>query len=437
MDKHGRIIEQGALYVENETIVDVGRVEDLKNAHKADLIIEAPNSVIMPGLVNCHIHFASSLIRGLIDDTTLEEWGDKFSPPSEYGSREWNVMATRLVCLEMIKAGVTSYADGGGRDEVETGERYRSGLRGFLTFLVMDEIGDYRSILRLIQNNYSSRLQLMLGPWWVPEIPREVLEEVGEISRKHGMKVRMHVAETRHEIEEMKRKHGCDGSVEYLEKLGLLGPNLIAAHCVHVSPNEIELLQKNSVKVAHCPISNAKLGDGTAPLLDFIRAGITVGLGTDGVATNNCVDIFGEMKFACLLQRAIHQDPHAIGAETVLKMATIDAAKVLGAEHQIGSLEVGKRADVTILDFKKPHFYPKSDVISHIVYSAQPSDVNTVIVDGRIIMQDRRVLTIEESKTLEEIQHFYSDAITSRVVSKTFKEYAKQKFSRENRGEDD
>jgi len=428
MDQHGRIIDKGAVYIEGENIVNVGRSDDLKRAHKPELIIAEPNGVIMPGLINCHVHFSSSLIRGLVDDVTLEEWSEKFSPFAQYGSHEWNVLATRLVCLEMIKAGVTSYVDGSGRDKVEIGERYKSGLRGFLAFLIIDEIGDYKSILKLIQDNYSNRLQLMLGPWWVPEIPKEVLEEVNEISRRYGMKVRMHVAETKHEIEEINRKQGCNGSIEYLEKLGLLGPNLIATHCVHVSPNEIKLLQKHDVKVAHCPISNAKLGDGIAPLVDFIKTGITVGLGTDGVATNNCVDMFNEMKFACLLQRAVHQNPHPIGAETVLGMATIDAAKVLRADHQIGSLETGKKADIIILDFKKPHFYPKSNVISHIVYSAKSSDVNTVIVGGKIIMQDRKVLTVDESKTLEEIQSFYSDILTSKTIPKAFKDYVKQKY---------
>ena len=319
-----------------------------------------PESLIVPGLINCHVHFNSSLIRGLIDDLGLEEWDEEIPPPPQYGNRRWRHLATRLVLLEMVKAGVTSYADGSGDDEDGLKERYESGLRGFLSLRIMDEVEDFRALLQLVRERYGDRLRLMLGPWWVSKVPREVLEEVGEVAKRYGLKVGIHAAETEREVKEIRRKYGCKGSIDYLREVGLLGPNLVAVHCVHLTPEEIEMLKEYDVKVVHCPTSNAKLGDGIAPLVELLKAGVTVGLGTDGMATNNCVDMFAEMKLACLLQRAIHKDPHVIGANTVLRMATVWAAEVLG-DKWIGSLEVGKRADLITLDLSKPHFHPRTD----------------------------------------------------------------------------
>lgn len=239
------------------------------------------------------------------------------------------------------------------------------------------------------------------------------LLEVKEVAERRDLKIHMHVAESRGEIQEIRKKYGCDGSVEYLDRLGLLSPRLIAAHCVHVSPREIDLMRMRGVGVAHCPASNAKLGDGIAPLADFLKAKITLGLGTDGPATNNCVDMFQEMKFACLLQRAVSCDPTVVRAEDVLRMATIGGAKLLGIENEIGSIEIGKRADIIILDFEKPHLYPRTDIVSHLVYSVKASDVDTTIVDGKVLMKNRKVITINEAPVLKEAQRAYEN-ISSR-----------------------
>lgn len=221
----------------------------------------------------------------------------------------------------------------------------------------------------------------------------------------------MHVAETRWEIREIKRKYGCDGSIEYLHQLGLLSSRLIAAHCVHVTSKEIKLMNVNRVGVVHCPVSNAKLGDGIAPLSSFLNAKVTVGLGSDSPATNNCIDMFQEMKLACLLQRATQCNPSVIKAEDVLKMATINGAKILGMENEIGSIEAGKKADIIIINFQKPHFYPKTNIIPHLVYSARASDVDTSIIDGRVVMRKRRVLTMNEAELLEKAQEVYENMV--------------------------
>jgi len=374
----------------------------------------------MPGLVNSHVHFTSVLRRGVEDDLSLEQWLGTLpwmhTRATQLVSKEkladWvennlGVVAAafRLVCLEMIKAGITCYSAGAGM----LSERYESGLRAFNALLITDEIGDYKSPLKCVQENYSDRFQFGLGPW-VPLIPRDTLLEVKEVAERHDLKIHMHVAESTREIEEIKKKHGCDGSIEYLDRLGLLSPRLIAAHCVHVSRREIDLLRMRGVGVAHCPASNAKFGNGIAPLSDFLKAKITVGLGSDGPATNNCIDIFQEMKFACLLQRAAHRDPTVVKAEDALRMATISGAGLLGMDNEIGSIEIGKRADIIIIDFRKPHLYPRTDVISHLVYSVKASDVDTTIVDGKILMRNRKVLTLNESAVLEEVQEAYRTA---------------------------
>jgi len=406
MDKFNRLLPKGAIYIEKSKIVNVGRTRDIEKAYKADEVIDASNGVVMPGLINAHVHFTSVLRRGVEDDLPLEHWLDTLSPhPTEFASREELTATFRLVLLEMIKGGITCYSAGAGM----LPERYESGLRSFNALLVTDKIGDYKSVLQSIQENYSDRCLFGFGTPWLPQVPENTLLEMKEVAEKHNLRIHMHVAESKGEIQEIKKKYGFDGSIEYLNRLGLLTPRLTAAHCVHVSPKEIELMKKKGVGVAHCPASNAKLGDGIAPLVDFLKAKITLGLGTDGPATNNCIDMFQEMKFACLLQRAAHRNPTVVKAEDVLKMATIGGAQLLGLENEVGSIEIGKKADVIIVDFEKPHLYPRTNIISHLVYSARASDVDTTIVDGKVLMQNRKVKTMNEASVLKKAQEAYEN----------------------------
>lgn len=300
----------------------------------------------MPGFINSHIHFISSLLRGMLDNLSLEQWGKIWTLPPEEEIKDGIIVASKLVCLEMIKAGVTSYIGGVRGGEIGKAEidvRYKSGLRSFLTFSIVNKIGNYRDVLNCIQNNYSDRMQLLLGPWWTLEVPQEVLIKVGEIAEKPDLKISIHTAETSWEVKEIRRKTNYEGAIDYLNHLGLLSSRLIAVHCIHVSKKEIDSMRKKKVGVVHCPVSNAKLGDGIAPITEFLKAGMTVGLESDGVATNNCIDMFQEMKITCLLQRAVHQDPRVIKAEEVLKMATINGVKLLGIDKKLGSIEIGKK----------------------------------------------------------------------------------------------
>jgi len=420
LDRSNRIIKNGAIYIENDTIRDIGETKKLKKEYKPDITINAANSIVMPGFINSHVHFISSLLRGMLDNLSLKQWGKIQTLPPENKIREGIIAASKLICLEMIKAGVTSYIGGVREGEIGKAEidvRYKSGLRGFLAFSIINKIGNYRDILNYIQNNYSDRMQLLLGPWWTLKVPQEVLIKIGEIAEKHDLKISIHAAETSWEVKEIRRRTNYEGAIDYLNHLELLSSRLIAIHCIHVSRKEINLMRKTKVKVVHCPVSNAKLGDGIAPITDFLKAGITVGLGSDGVATNNCIDMFQEMKIACLFQRAVLQNPRVIKAEDVLKMATIKGAKLLGIDKKLGSIEIGKKADIIIIDIKKPHFYPRTNLISHIVYSAKPSDVDTVIVDGKIIMKNRNVITMNEEEILKEIQEIHDSIFPNKQLT--------------------
>lgn len=416
MDERNSMLTDGAVYVEGAKIVQVGSTQELESAYKAHDVIDATNSVVMPGLVNSHVHFASVLKRGVEDDLPLEAWlgtlpwQRDLRVLTELVSREELAAAFRLVLLEMTKAGITCYSAGAGMLQ----ERYESGLRSLNSLLVADKVGDYRKVLQSIEENYSDRFHFGLGTPSLPLVPEDTLLEMNEVAEKHNLKVHMHVAESEREIEEIKRRTGCNGSIEYLHQLGLLTQRLIAAHCVHVSPREIDLMRMKSVGVAHCPVSNAKLGDGIAPLTEFLNAKINLGLGSDGPATNNCIDMFQEMKFACLLQRAVRCSPTAVKAEDVLKMATINGAKLLGLNNEIGSLETGKRADIIVVNFEKPHLYPRTNFVSHLVYSAKASDVDTTIVDGKVLMGNRKVRTMDEARVLEKGQEAY-ERLSTRI----------------------
>jgi 5-methylthioadenosine/S-adenosylhomocysteine deaminase len=404
MDSTNRLLDDGAVYIEGSKIVDVGRTRDIEGSYSADEIIDVEDNVVMPGFVNSHVHFTSVLGRGLRDDYPIEEWFGT-GPPTGLASDKELAAAFDLVCLEMIKAGITCYNAGSKLLD----ERYKTGLRA----LHGASLEDYESVLQNVQQNFSDRSNVglyfpfALLPLDTPTDIDSIYLDIKEVAEKHDFKIHLHVAESKVEIKKMKRRYNFEGSVEYLDRLGLLSSRLIAAHCVHVSPKEIDLLKIKEVGVVHCPVANAKLGDGIAPLIDLMNAGVKIGLGTDGPATNNCIDMFQVMKFACLLQRGVRYNPKIIKAKDVLDMATKGGAKVLGLDNQIGSIEIGKKADIVIVDFEKPHLYPRTDIISHLVYAANASDVDTTIVDGKVIMRNRKVLTLDEPRILERAQDAY------------------------------
>jgi 5-methylthioadenosine/S-adenosylhomocysteine deaminase len=253
-------------------------------------------------------------------------------------------------------------------------------------------------------NGYAEgRVTAQLGPHTLYTCSLDLLAKVRQEASELNAGIHIHLAESEETVNITKEKHGLS-EVELVEKMGFLGPDVLAAHCIHLTREEMQTMAKHDVKVSHNPVANMKLAQGTARIKDLMDLGVTVGLGTDGPASNNSLDMFESMKIAALLQKQFYKDPTVMPAQTILKMATIDGAKALGLERTVGTLEAGKKADIILLDFKKPHLIPAHDLYASIVYSARGSDVDTVIVDGKVLMENREVKTLDEEEVMLKAQ---------------------------------
>jgi 5-methylthioadenosine/S-adenosylhomocysteine deaminase len=416
MDPHRRIIQRGSLAIEGDRIAAVGEVVE----GRGDVVIDARGKAVLPGLINAHTHLPMTLLRGIADDMPLLEWLETKIWPIERNLKKGDCYRGALLgCLEMIKSGTTCFADQYFfMDEVARAVE-ESGMRGVLSYgiIEMDDPQRRESELRVgekfvreYHGKADGRIQAMFGPHAAYTCSPECLLRVKELARKYGVGIHTHVAESRDEVDRVVRKYG-KRPVEHLDAIGFLGPEVLAAHCVWLTSHEISIIRERGVKPVHNPVSNMKIACGIAPVPEMLAAGIPVALGTDGAASNNSLDLLGEMKFAALLNKVGKLDPTVMPAPTVLEMATINGARALGLGDEIGSLEVGKKADVLLIDLKRPHFTPLHNVISHVVYNAVGSDVDTVIVDGKIIMQGREVLTLDEAKVLEDAQRAAEDLL--------------------------
>ena len=416
MDPHRRIIRRGSLAIEGDRIAAIGEVVE----GRGDVVIDARGKAVLPGLINAHTHLPMTLLRGIADDMPLLEWLETKIWPIERNLKKGDCYRGALLgCLEMIKSGTTCFADQYFfMDEVARAVE-ESGMRGVLSYgiIEMDDPQRRESELRVgekfvreYHGKADGRIQAMFGPHAAYTCSPECLLRVKELARKYGVGIHTHVAESRDEVDRIVRKYG-KRPVEHLDAIGFLGPEVLAAHCVWLTSHEISIIRERGVKPVHNPVSNMKIACGIAPVPEMLAAGIPVALGTDGAASNNSLDLLGEMKFAALLNKVGKLDPTVMPAPTVLEMATINGARALGLGDEIGSLEVGKKADVLLIDLKRPHFTPLHNVISHVVYNAVGSDVDTVIVDGKIIMQGREVLTLDEAKVLEDAQRAAEDLL--------------------------
>lgn len=406
MDAGRRVIEDGAVAVRGGRIVAVGTRAEVERRFTGREVIEARGRVVMPGLINGHTHIPMSLFRGISDDLDLNEWLTKFIFPAEAKNvtEEFVRAGTRLGLAEMIRGGTTTYCDMYYFEDAIADETARAGVRGVLGETVIDfPVPDNKTWAEAI--GYTSRY---LAKWKghklitaavAPHAPYTVseahLKEVHELSRRTNSPVVIHVAETRKEVADVTRDHG-DSPVNYLRRIGFLTPRVIAAHVVHASPGEIALLKAAGVGVVHNPQSNMKLASGVAPVPAYLKADVALGLGTDGAASNNDLNMWEEIDTAAKLHKLSSNDPRVVNALEALEMATIRGARALHLEADIGSLEVGKRADLIVVDFDAPHQTPAYNVYSHLVYATKASDVRTVVVEGRVLMRDRRLLTLDE-----------------------------------------
>jgi 5-methylthioadenosine/S-adenosylhomocysteine deaminase len=416
MDPKRRVFERGSVAIGGDKISAVGK--DVKE--KADVVIDAKGKVVLPGLINGHTHLAMVLLRGVADDMALMPWLETRIWPIEKNLlAEDCYVGALLGCLEMIKSGTTCFADQYFFMENVARAVEEAGMRASLSYGII-ELGDSKrreselrageKLVKERNGTAKGRITTMFGPHAAYTCSPECLIKVKELAKKYKVGIHTHISETQDEVKQITEKYG-KRPVEHLDAIGFLGPEVLAAHCVWVTGREIKILKEKGVKPVHNPISNMKTASGVAPVQEMLDAGIPVALGTDGAASNNALDMINEMKFAALLNKVHKLDPVAVPATTALEMATINGAIGLGLDKKIGSLEVGKKADIIIVDLKKPHLTPLHNVVSHLVYSAVSSDVDTTIVDGKILMQGRKVLALDEDKVLERAQKTSNDLL--------------------------
>jgi 5-methylthioadenosine/S-adenosylhomocysteine deaminase len=403
MDASRRVIEDGAVAVAGGRVVAVGKRTDVLRSHAAREVIDARGRAVIPGLVNGHTHVPMVLFRGIADDLDLNEWLTKFIFPAEAKNvtEEFVRAGTRLGLAEMIRGGTTTYCDMYYFEDAVAEETERAGVRGLLGETVIDfPVADNKTwpaamayaerfVARWKGNRLITAAVAPHAPYTVSEAH---LKEVRAFSDRTGAPVVTHVAETRKEIT---RDHGAS-PVEYLARIGFLSPRTVAAHTVHLTEGEIGLLKQNGVGSVHNPESNMKLASGVAPVPQMLRAGVLLGLGTDGAASNNDLSMWEAMDLTAKLHKLTTGDPKVVTAEEALALATLGGARALHMEADIGSLEVGKRADLVVVDLDSLHQTPRYSIYSHLVYATKASDVRTVVIEGRVVMRDRRLLTLDE-----------------------------------------
>jgi 5-methylthioadenosine/S-adenosylhomocysteine deaminase len=412
MDGNGRVLSQGAVAIDGRDIVAVDAADAIAARFDGRQSIDAAGQVVMPGLINTHTHAPMVLYRGLADDLALMEWLEKYIFPAEARtvSPEFVRAGTRLAALEMIQSGTTTYADMYYFEEEIAKVTKEAGLRGVLgqtiiQFPVADARtpaeGLTRSEAFIAQFSGDELIVPAVAPHSMYTLDAATLRGVRALADRTRAPVLIHLAETTDEIKTSRDRHGAT-PVQYLESLGFWGPRTVAAHAVWLTAPDMAILARRHVGVSHNPESNMKLASGAAHVVDLRRAGVTVGLGTDGAASNNDLDMFESVRFAAFLAKLQTGDPRAIPARAALEMATIDGARALGMDREIGSIEAGKRADVITVSMTAARQTPMYDPLSHLAYTTRGDDVRTTIVNGRVLMRDRRVLTLNEGAVLGE-----------------------------------
>lgn len=427
MDGSGRVIENGAVAVRRDRIVAVGTAAEIAAKYNASKTINATGKVVMPGLINTHTHVPMVLFRGIADDLMLPEWLQKYIFPAEAKNVDEQFVrwGTRLGCLEMIEGGTTTYVDMYYFESAIAEETAQAGMRAVLGETLIDfPVPDNKTWDAGMQ--YMEKFVAkwkghpLITPAIAPHAPYTVstdhLKQAHEFSARNSIPLVTHVAEDYAEVKTIKEKYNAS-PVAYLESIGLLDNRVIAAHMVWPTEEDIKTLAARSVGVGHCPQSNMKLAAGAAPVPQMLKAGVAVGLGTDGAASNNDLDMWEEMDTAAKLHKLIAKDPTVINAREALEMATIRGARAIHLDRDIGSLEAGKLADLLIVNLDSAHQTPLYNVYSHLVYATKSSDVETVMINGRVVMQDRRVLTID-GRTVRARASEYRDKIKKSLESK-------------------
>lgn len=409
MDGGFRVIDGGAVAVRGERIVAVGARGEIDKAYKARKRIDRPNALITPGLINTHTHAPMSLLRGVADDLRLQEWLEKYIFPAEAKNvtPDFVRAGTNLAVLEMLLSGTTTYTDMYYFEEVIADATAKAGMRGVLgQTIIQFPVPDAKTPLEGLSRT-EAFLKQFAGHPLITAAPAphaiytnadETLRASRALANKYNAPLLIHVAETKREFDESKAKRGLT-PVAALAKLGVLDGRTVAAHGVWLEDDDIAMLAAKKTGVAHCPSSNMKLASGIAPLPKLLKLGVALGLGPDGPAgSNNDFNLFEEMDLAGKLQKVATMDPETLPARTVVAMATIGGARVLGLEKEIGSIEAGKRADLIAVSLDSPHAYPMFNVYSQLVNALKGADVSDVVVNGKLLVERRKPLTLDPAK---------------------------------------
>jgi 5-methylthioadenosine/S-adenosylhomocysteine deaminase len=426
VNNNREIIKDGALAIKNGRIVAIGKTKKIARSVKAKKIINAQGKVVIPGLIDTHNHLFQTILKGIGDDRKLINWiRDGLQPAIPFMTPDDIYSAALLGCVEMIKSGTTACVDFMGFPNPRFSEQIvraykETGIRGTIarTFLdtgedfglVKDQIQSNEEALREVKrlfNEYhgseNGRIRVMTGITTTWLCTEEAMNKARDFASKYKTGLTIHIGETIDEREISLKNHGVT-EIEYIDKLGILGPDVIAVHCVWVTDKELEILKRTGTNVSHNPESNMYLASGISPVPKMLSAGVNVALACDGAASNNNLDMIEAMRFAALLHKVGNLDPTVITANQVFEMATINGARALGLGDELGSLEIGKKADIAILDLKKPNTTPVHNVISSIVYCANGDNVDTTIVDGQVVMENGIIRTVNEAKVVEKGQ---------------------------------
>ncbi len=417
MDSARAIYQDGSVAVRGDAIVAVGPRAEVEGRYQGAQLIDARGHLVLPGFINGHTHVPMTLFRGLHDDVTLNDWLYKYIFPAEAKNvnEEFVRWGTRLAAVEQIRAGVTTFADMYYFEDAVAEETKAAGMRGVLGETFIDfPAPDNKSEAEMLA--YTERflkrwqgdplIHAAPAPHSIYTCSKKTLQDAAALARKYNAPILIHVAEMKKEWEDSEKANGMS-PVAYLEKIGVLGPNVVAAHCIFVDEADRKLLAQRGVGCMHNPSSNMMIASGIAPVPEMRAAGVAVGLGTDGPAgSNNDLDLMEEIDLAAKLAKISKMDPLALNAKSAVEMGTIDGARAIHMEKEIGSLEPGKKADLILIGLNEPNAVPMYDIYAQIAYSLKGRDVASVIIGGRVVMQNHLLLTVDERKVLDKAREY-------------------------------
>ena len=431
MDGSRRVIENGGVAIKGGRIVEVDDTADIDRKYAAREVINAAGKVVIPGLINGHTHVPMTLFRGIADDLDLQEWLTKYIFPAEAKNvtEDFVRAGARLGLAEMLRSGTTTYCDMYYFEDAIADETFKAGMRGVLGETVLDfPVADNKTYEEGLA--YTERFirkwqgNALIVPAIAPHAPYTVseahLKAARALSDKTGAPIVTHISETKREVDDSIKAKGAS-PIDYLNRIGFLNNRVIAAHVVWPTDEELGLLKRLGVGIVHNPQSNMKLASGVAPVPEMLKRDLPVGLGTDGAASNNDLNLWEEMDTAAKLHKLISRDPKVVSAQEAFEMATIRGARALHLDQEIGSIEKGKRADIAIVDLDDLNQTPFYNIYSDLVYATKSGDVRTVIIEGRVVMRDRRLLTLNE-ETIKADARRYRERIVQSVGVKTLPE---------------